>query len=125
DFEKVGHKHNKSEYTELNEDLIHKNIKDIYEKEFGQAVKDYNAKQKRKDRKIEDYYSKVKHSKNQRTQIEFIVQVGNVDDYKNDKNRITSRSEEHTSELQSRFDLVCRLLLEKKKHTTSHEITCN
>src|SRR5207249_2008512 len=28
----------------------------------------------------------------------------------------TSRSEEHTSELQSRFDLVCRLLLEKKIH---------
>src|SRR5437868_7959160 len=27
-----------------------------------------------------------------------------------------SRSEEHTSELQSRFDLVCRLLLEKKKN---------
>src|SRR5207247_11221436 len=27
------------------------------------------------------------------------------------------RSEEHTSELQSRVDLVCRLLLEKKKHT--------
>src|SRR5437868_10967166 len=27
----------------------------------------------------------------------------------------TARSEEHTSELQSRFDLVCRLLLEKKK----------
>src|SRR5699024_11705936 len=26
------------------------------------------------------------------------------------------RSEEHTSELQSRFDLVCRLLLEKKNH---------
>src|SRR5699024_11986631 len=30
---------------------------------------------------------------------------------------ISSRSEEHTSELQSRFDLVCRLLLEKQKHT--------
>src|SRR5437868_11476657 len=29
------------------------------------------------------------------------------------------RSEEHTSELQSRFDLVCRLLLEKKKSNTS------
>src|SRR5438067_7610818 len=28
------------------------------------------------------------------------------------------RSEEHTSELQSRFDLVCRLLLEKKKKNT-------
>src|SRR5437868_12747786 len=29
--------------------------------------------------------------------------------------RETDRSEEHTSELQSRFDLVCRLLLEKKQ----------
>src|SRR5437868_14484413 len=29
------------------------------------------------------------------------------------------RSEEHTSELQSRFDLVCRLLLEKKKTTAA------
>src|SRR5438067_3801116 len=28
-----------------------------------------------------------------------------------------ARSEEHTSELQSRFDLVCRLLLEKKKYS--------
>src|SRR5437868_9788951 len=37
--------------------------------------------------------------------------------------RITSqvaRSEEHTSELQSRFDLVCRLLLEKKKTNSQH-----
>src|SRR5699024_11666515 len=31
-------------------------------------------------------------------------------------NNTQPRSEEHTSELQSRFDLVCRLLLEKKKH---------
>src|SRR6266568_6256385 len=29
-----------------------------------------------------------------------------------------SRSEEHTSELQSQFHLVCRLLLEKKNHNT-------
>src|SRR5699024_12222075 len=36
---------------------------------------------------------------------------------KDDKKKLKtrSRSEEHTSELQSRFDLVCRLLLEKKK----------
>src|SRR5438067_3018511 len=35
------------------------------------------------------------------------------------------RSEEHTSELQSRFDLVCRLLLEKKKkqHNRTSERT--
>src|SRR5438067_13516942 len=34
-------------------------------------------------------------------------------------NSSAGRSEEHTSELQSRFDLVCRLLLEKKKTQTS------
>src|SRR5699024_12565064 len=35
----------------------------------------------------------------------------------------TIRSEEHTSELQSRFDLVCRLLLEKKKKKKEHNYT--
>src|SRR5437773_6894429 len=35
------------------------------------------------------------------------------------------RSEEHTSELQSHHDLVCRLLLEKKKHRSSHLIHTN
>src|SRR5438105_5269769 len=34
------------------------------------------------------------------------------------------RSEEHTSELQSRVDLVCRLLLEKKKKKRTHR-SCN
>src|SRR5204862_228273 len=38
--------------------------------------------------------------------------------------RRTRRSEEHTSELQSRRDLVCRLLLEKKKKTTSSGRQC-
>src|SRR5207247_11308644 len=33
------------------------------------------------------------------------------------------RSEEHTSELQSRVDLVCRLLLEKKKTTNMYDST--
>src|SRR5437868_12357220 len=33
-----------------------------------------------------------------------------------DHRLVPTRSEEHTSELQSRFDLVCRLLLEKKKN---------
>src|SRR5699024_12265083 len=36
----------------------------------------------------------------------------------------SQRSEEHTSELQSRFDLVCRLLLEKKKQKLNYTLTC-
>src|SRR5437868_7799668 len=53
--------------------------------------------------------------KNQITKGQFVVRaIDRIDE----QNR-QIRSEEHTSELQSRFDLVCRLLLEKKKHGTS------
>src|SRR5256885_3553980 len=38
-------------------------------------------------------------------------------------NYAKGRSEEHTSELQSPCNLVCRLLLEKKKNSTSHPIS--
>src|SRR2546429_2708678 len=38
--------------------------------------------------------------------------------------RVGQRSEEHTSELQSRLHLVCRLLLEKKKKTPIHLHEC-
>src|SRR5699024_9643773 len=49
------------------------------------------------------------------------------EDFLNDEPTLLSRSEEHTSELQSRFDLVCRLLLEKKKkvehkHHVDHQM---
>src|SRR2546427_5204130 len=40
-----------------------------------------------------------------------------------DLERIASRSEEHTSELQSQSNLVCRLLLEKKKTHTTRSIS--
>src|SRR5699024_12775909 len=39
--------------------------------------------------------------------------------------QLIKRSEEHTSELQSRFDLVCRLLLEKKKKFNGTETLYN
>src|SRR5690625_6850117 len=47
-----------------------------------------------------------------------LVETGIV--YKNDLVKILGRSEEHTSELQSRGHLVCRLLLEKKKIEIYH-----
>src|SRR5256884_2887172 len=47
-----------------------------------------------------------------------IVGVGPA--YRRHRGRRVRRSEEHTSELQSRLHLVCRLLLEKKKITRLH-----
>src|SRR5207249_12211191 len=57
------------------------------------------------------------------------VDLARFDPGKTDRDRVRrewgvgpeeTRSEEHTSELQSRFDLVCRLLLEKKKKQNTH-----
>src|SRR3712207_8434573 len=45
------------------------------------------------------------------TPVEYMVDTGIFD------SKVMARSEEHTSELQSRQYLVCRLLLEKKKNT--------
>src|SRR5699024_12252390 len=47
---------------------------------------------------------------------EFAIGMGPAIFKKQGEETLYSRSEEHTSELQSRFDLVCRLLLEKKKN---------
>src|SRR5699024_11556219 len=55
---------------------------------------------------------RVRHSEKIREQL---TQVSGRKQHKYGLNCCDMRSEEHTSELQSRFDLVCRLLLEKKK----------
>src|SRR5688500_19738229 len=52
-----------------------------------------------------------------------LVETGFLTNPDQEKARFDERSEEHTSELQSPCNLVCRLLLEKKKKKTKH-ITC-
>src|SRR5699024_12881842 len=52
--------------------------------------------------------------------------VGNIENTQaNHGSVVRVRSEEHTSELQSRFDLVCRLLLEKKYIISNYNIDYN
>lgn len=56
---------------------IKQDIKEAYQQIFGQAVDEYNAKQKRKDRKIDNYYEKLRKSKNgEQLFHEIIVQIG-------------------------------------------------
>src|SRR5690625_4248361 len=52
----------------------------------------------------------------------YVFSTDNAGNFRWDK-MIGGRSEEHTSELQSRGHLVCRLLLEKKKHLPQPHIT--
>src|SRR2546422_7334178 len=56
-----------------------------------------------------------------RMQVDSAARFG--DPYSPTHRLSTSRSEEHTSELQSRLHLVCRLLLEKKKKKTTNQPT--
>lgn len=61
--------------------IFHKeNIKKVYQELFGTALEEYNAKQKRKDRIIKDYYDHIFHSKQEKPFCELIIQVGNKDD---------------------------------------------
>lgn len=55
-------------------------IKEVYHILFDEVVEDYNATQKRSDRKIKDYYSKINNDKKTNPFHEVIVQVGSMDD---------------------------------------------
>ena len=60
---------------------IQKPLQEAYEEIFGNAVSEYNAKQKRSDRKIDDYLTKIKNSGNNEKQFyETVVQIGKRDD---------------------------------------------
>lgn len=51
-------------------------VREAYEQIFGASVEEYNAKQKRSDRCIDDYYSKIKDDKRKHPVYECIVQIG-------------------------------------------------
>ena len=76
------HKHINFEKSNENVYLVQTPIKEKYDELFGEAVEKFNAKQKRADRKIDDYYAKVRKDKKLEPQREFIIQVGDIDDYR-------------------------------------------
>lgn len=81
EFKSDAHKHIKREKSKYNIQIFKRDIKDVYHDLFDDALNAYNAKQKRKDRKIDDYYKHVQKSKNLDLQREFIVAVGNKADW--------------------------------------------
>lgn len=72
---------------EKNEYLVNIPIEEMYEKEFGEALSNYNAKQKRNDRKIDNYYEHICKSKRHMPQQEIIFQVGEYQDFLHEETR--------------------------------------
>ena len=69
------------ERTSWNRIYIQEPLNDAYEKCFGQALRDYNAAQKRKDRQKADYLKEIENSGNkEKTFYENIVQIGKKED---------------------------------------------
>ena len=66
--------------SHLNITYCHENIRTVFHELFDEALKRYNGKQTRADRKIEDYYEKIRSSKQEKPFHEIILQVGNKDD---------------------------------------------
>ncbi|MGX4645714.1 plasmid recombination protein [Holzapfeliella sp. JNUCC 80] len=83
DWENKYHQHINPDFTAQNIVIKQEDIKAVYQKLFQSVVDEYNQKQKRADRKIDDYYSKIKHSKGYELQREFVVQVGQKSDFEN------------------------------------------
>lgn len=77
-----------SSKTAENITLVDRDIKEAYREIFGEALDKYNAKQKRADRKIEDYCDHIKKSKNgEKLFYEDVVQWGSKDDFQNPQTR--------------------------------------
>ena len=68
------------ERTCLNIEYCNEDIRDVYHELFDEALERYNAKQTRKDRKIDDYYKKILSGKQEQPFHEIIIQIGNRDD---------------------------------------------
>lgn len=81
EYKQPAHEHIIRDRTKDNIVIKHSTIQEAYQEVFGEAVEAYNARQKRKDRKIDDYYLHVYHSKTLDLQREMIIGLGNKQDW--------------------------------------------
>lgn len=108
EFMSDAHKHIEREKSKYNIQIFKRDIKDVYHELFDDALNTYNAKQKRKDRKIDDYYKHVQKSKNLDLQREFIVTVGNKADWEKlsfeEKQEVGEALERYVRDFNERHD---------------------
>mgnify|MGYP004465071351 CR=1 FL=1 len=85
-------KHNLRDYDNVKDELyiiygtdnLYKDVQNLYLHEFEQARLEYNEKQTREDRKIDNYFKHISQDKQKDLACEFIIELGNMD-FWNDK----------------------------------------
>jgi hypothetical protein len=106
EYQEPAHKHIQQDRSSENIYIKKGNLKETYDELFGEALEKYNAKQKRADRKITDYYQHVKKSKTLDLQREIVVTVGKKEDWENlsldDKKAVAGQLEAYINEFEQR-----------------------
>ena len=74
------------ERSSLNISYCDEDIRKVYHELFDEALEKFNAKQTRADRRIADYYEKIRSGKQEKLFHEVIIQIGNRDDTPVDSN---------------------------------------
>ena len=69
-----------AERSKCNKVYVKESIKQVYHTLFDKALEAYNSKQTRADRRIDNYYEKIRTGKQEKLFHELIVQIGNRDD---------------------------------------------
>lgn len=91
DYEKIGREvpdNIDKNLTRENITLVDKDIREAYQEIFGEALAQYNGKQKRADRRIENYYEHIAKSKNgEKLFYEDVLQWGKKEDFENPQTR--------------------------------------
>lgn len=86
DYEKIGREipdNINTLMTHENVTIVDKDIRTAYKEIFGEVLQEYNSRQKRSDRKIDDYYEHILKSKNgEKPFYEDVLQWGRMEDFK-------------------------------------------
>lgn len=130
EFKQPQHQHIDPQKIHENIYIKQESLKEAYEKIFGSALEEYNSKQTRKDRRIEDYYHHVKKSKTLDLQREFIVGIGSKQDWDRITNSVDAKRwvgeklAEYVEEFQERHPHLyiynAAVHLDEKGHPHAH-----
>lgn len=94
--------HNYRKYDDNNKDIkiikgtsnLYKDVQDLYKKEFDQARLEYNSKQTRNDRKIDNYFNHISNSSSKDLACEIIIELGDKSFWDNKDNKFKRKMTE-------------------------------
>lgn len=89
--------------TPLNKNIIDEDIKQVYDNLFGKALEEYNARQIRANRKINNYYEHISRSKQEKPFYELIVAIGDINNSDELNDRSVKILQEFVEEIKSKY----------------------